>query len=134
MEENLFTRRVRSILLLLRRQGLILVINLSWTAIRHTVNATDAEITQRFRNTALYHALLHALAADRDHTKGFILEPAEARIVPTVAELRSRWPGMPDEEVEDLIRDYQWESMRLKEYALDDVVERVRELAERDWV
>lgn len=40
---------------------------------------------------------------------------------------------MPDVEVEGVMRDYEWESARLREYALEDVVERVRELAEGDW-
>lgn len=105
-----------------------------WTAIRHTVNATDAEITQRFCNTAFYYTL-HATTAERAHpqVEGFVLEPDEALTVPTLSQVQSRWPGMPDEDVEGIIHDYEWESTRLREYALGDVVERVKELAEGEW-
>lgn len=106
----------------------------SWTAIRHTVNATDAEITQRFCSTAFYYAL-HATTTERAHpqVEGFVLDPNEALTVPTPSEVQSRWPGMPDEDVEGIIHDYEWEGTTLRDYALGDVVERVKELAEGEW-
>ena len=107
----------------------------SWTAIRHTVNATDAEITQRFRNTALYQALVSTLHSPREYTstEGFILDPGEALAPPTLAQVQSRWPGVPDEEVEGILRDCEWESATLKDLGLEDIVERVKELALSDF-
>ena len=98
------------------------------------MNATDAEITQRFRNTALYY-VLHATTAERAHpqVEGFVLEPSEALSIPTLAQVQSRWPGISDEDVEGIVQDCTWESKRLQEYALEDVVDRVKELAEGEW-
>lgn len=106
----------------------------SWMTIRQTVNATDAEITQRFLNTAFCY-VLHATVSERaqPQVEGFVLDPSEALAIPTPAQVQSRWPGMPDEDVEGILRDYEWESTRLRDYALGDVVERVKELAEGEW-
>ncbi|EKM55617.1 uncharacterized protein PHACADRAFT_256352 [Phanerochaete carnosa HHB-10118-sp] len=107
-----------------------------WRAIRHTVNTTDAEITKRFRHTALYHALVSTIHADPEYSacEGFIIaEPNDALTMPTLSQLQSRWPGMPDVDVEGILGDYEWESAALKELGLEDVVDRIRELAENDW-
>jgi nuclear pore complex protein Nup133 len=107
----------------------------SWTSIRYTVNATDAEITQRFRNTALYQALLSTLHSPREYTstEGFILDASEALAPPTLAQVQSRWPGVPDEDIEEILQDFEWESEQLKELGLEDVVERIKELALSDF-
>lgn len=100
------------------------------------MNATDAEITNRFRHTALYHALASTIHAQPEYTscEGFkIAEPSGTLTTPTLSQLQSRWPGMPDEDVEGILRDYERESARLKGLELEDVVDRIKELAETDW-
>lgn len=67
-----------------------------------------------------------------EHPEGYILLPREAAIPPTSAEVSSRWPGMPSEDVAALVRDHEWECRTLAELGLEDVVERVRELAMED--
>ena len=99
--------------------------------IRHTVGATDAEITGRFRKTAFHDALVATLVRE-DYPNGYILLPSEALPVPTQAEVASRWPGMPPDDVAALVRDYEWESRQLAALQLEDVVDRVRELANED--
>ena len=95
----------------------------SWKRIQQTANVTDAEVNERFRNTALC-AVLQTLSS-RYH-----LRPSEIREVPSIGEIASRWPGIPHDEVEALHRDYSWESTRVEELGLDDeVYERVKELA-----
>ena len=92
-------------------------------------------MTNRFRNTALYHALQATLHSPPEYTatEGFILDPAEAVITPTLAQVQSRWSGTPDDEVEGILRDYEWEAETLKGLGLEDVVDRVKELAIADW-
>lgn len=104
----------------------------SWNQIRQTAGATDDQVTDRFRNTALHAAFMGTLDVSVDHPDGYILLPHDAIPPPTSAEISSRWPGMPTEEVAALLRDYQWESRALEELGLEDVVDRVRELAMED--
>lgn len=67
---------------------------------------------------------------------GYILLPSEALPVPTQAEVSSRWPGMPPDDVAALAKDCEWEGRQLAALQLEDVVDRVRELANEDtsWV
>ena len=97
--------------------------------IRQTRNVTDAALNERFEKTALYVALRDVLHSHHK-PEGFHLEIADAVPIPTSAEIASRWPGMAPEEVEALAIDYQLESKRVVELALDDVYDRVKELAE----
>lgn len=103
----------------------------SWVQIRTTVGISDAEITARFRQTAFHDAL--AATINREHyPEGYILLPHEALAVPTHAEVASRWPGIPPDDVAALVRDYEWESQQLAALKLEDVVDRMRELATED--
>lgn len=68
----------------------------------------------------------------QDYPDGYILWPSEALPSPTQAEVASRWPGMPLDEVAALTRDYEWESRQLAELQLEDVVDRIKELASED--
>lgn len=95
----------------------------SWKRIQQTANVTDAEVNDRFRNTALC-AVLQTV------NKRYHVRPKEAAAVPSLEEIASRWPGIPPDEIEALYRDYIGESTRLEELGLDDeVYERVKELA-----
>ncbi len=101
----------------------------SWNQIRHTVDATDAELTERFRNTALYAVQQSMMIFNGRHMEGYMLLPQEALPTPTEEEVASRWPGMPADDVFALLRDYERESNDLEALQLEDVVDRVRELA-----
>ena len=103
----------------------------SWNQIRHTAGATDAEITARFRRTA-FHDTLVATLVRKQWPNGYILLPAEALATPSHAEIASRWPGIPSEDVAALARDYVSESQQLAALRLEDVVDRVKELANED--
>ncbi len=100
----------------------------SWNQIRQTAGITDDEVTSRFRSTAFHDAIVATLG--EHHTpEGYVLLPSEALPTPTQAEVASRWPGMPPDDVAALVKDYEWESQELANLHLEDVVDRVKELA-----
>ncbi|TCD68905.1 hypothetical protein EIP91_009455 [Steccherinum ochraceum] len=112
-------RRISAIKTVWRR----VYIHDDWKRIQQTANITDAEVNDRFRNSALC-AVLQTV------NKRYHVRPKDAGAVPSLEEIASRWPGIPLDEVEALYRDYVAESMRLEELGLDDeVYERVKELA-----
>lgn len=104
----------------------------SWFKIRQTANATDAEVNDRLRNTALYIVQQSVMGFSGQQPEGYVLLPEEALPIPTKDEIESRWPGMPADDVAALISDYESESYELKALKLEEVVERVRELAAED--
>jgi nuclear pore complex protein Nup133 len=61
--------------------------------------------------------------------EGYHLKFDKTLPTPSTAEISSRWPGMSPDEVEGLRADYQHESNKVKELGLEDVYDRVRELA-----
>ena len=104
----------------------------SWVRLRQTSNATDAEVTKRLQSTALYAVQRAFQNQNGDHFDGYFLGPDEALPAPTSEEIASRWPGMPPEEVVALLNDYEGQSFELAALKLDEIVERVRELAAKD--
>lgn len=58
--------------------------------------------------------------------------PNVALIIPTTADIASRWPGMSGEQIDGVIQDYNFECDKLGELDLDDVYDRVKELATED--
>lgn len=56
----------------------------------------------------------------------------QASAIPIPLTVSSRWPGLPHEEAEALIRDYRSESDHLKELDLDEDYQKVRELVVHD--
>ncbi|KAF9075250.1 hypothetical protein BDP27DRAFT_40146 [Rhodocollybia butyracea] len=102
-----------------------------WKAIQKTAGVGDAELSQRFRETALYATLLDILSReDQGEPEGFETDPDVALIVPSLEEIASRWPGIPQDQVERVQEDYNIECDRLGEMDLDEAYPRVRELAE----
>ncbi|KAK1236521.1 hypothetical protein PQX77_000214 [Marasmius sp. AFHP31] len=102
-----------------------------WDAIRRTTNVSDAELQKRFKNTALYNTLLEILPREDDQ-EGYETVPDVALIIPSVEEIASRWPGMPQDQIERLVQDYNLECDKLGDMDLNDVYHRVRELAVED--
>lgn len=88
------------------------------------MDVTDFELNNKFRNTALYTALRNDLQ--------YILEPAQALGIPSLAEISSRWPGMPADQVEAMESDYRVESEWLRLLNLEHDFARVGELAASD--
>lgn len=103
----------------------------SWDSIRKTSGVTDAELNERFKNTAL-HTVLKATLYKTHQPKGYLLLPSEVLGVPERNEIASRWPGLPPEEIDALKGDYEAESLRVKDMELGDVFERVKELVSDD--
>lgn len=102
----------------------------SWDTIRKTTNISDSELTERYRNTALYATLSATL---REGETGMPnVTPDEALMTPSEAEIASRWPGMSAEQLEAIGRDYDFERDKLGDYDVNDVYHRVRELAVED--
>ncbi|KAJ7111560.1 hypothetical protein C8R43DRAFT_1091558 [Mycena crocata] len=99
-----------------------------WDAIRRTANVSDHELNDRFRATALY-ATLSVVLSMESPPEGYDTSPDMALMIPTEAEITSRWPGLSSEQVDALVRDYTLECDRLGDLDLNDVYERVRELA-----
>jgi nuclear pore complex protein Nup133 len=85
---------------------------------------TDSELNDKYRRTALYAALRAA--------PKYIVEPQHALGIPSIAEISSRWPGMPPDQVEAVEGDYRIESERLKLLGLEHDFARVAELAAGD--
>lgn len=110
----------------------------SWDGIRQTANVTDAQLTARFRATALYHTLIvilpiiNSTPPNETLPEGFDLDQSQCLPVPLMPETSSRFSGMPAETVGELARDYRAESTCVEQMKLEDVYFRVRELAMED--
>ncbi|KAI0054126.1 hypothetical protein FA95DRAFT_1530133 [Auriscalpium vulgare] len=98
-----------------------------WDFIRQTAGVTDAEINERFQNTAMFNALAATLPK-RHQPAGYVLKPSDALPTPSAEDISSRWPGMTPEQVETLVADYEAESRQLEEYNLDDAFQRAQEI------
>ncbi|KAG6334835.1 hypothetical protein ID866_4257 [Astraeus odoratus] len=109
-----------------------------WDAIRQTAHVTDAQLTARFRATALYHTLtvilpiIQSTQQNEALPEGFDLDQTQCLSVPLMPETSSRFPGMQDEMVGELARDFRAESTHVEQMRLEDVYFRVRELAMED--
>jgi nuclear pore complex protein Nup133 len=103
----------------------------SWDTIRQTRDITDAELHERFKATALYSALCEVLQKE-DQLDGYHLRMPQAFPIPSLSEISSRWPGMSQDQVDAIAMDYQAEAERMAELELDDVYDRIRELAAAD--
>ncbi|KAF5377077.1 hypothetical protein D9757_007737 [Collybiopsis confluens] len=104
-----------------------------WRAIQKTVGVGDVELGQRYRETALYQTLLDILSREmEDEPEGFETDPDVALVVPSLEEIASRWPGIPQDQVERVLEDYNLECDKLGELDLEETYARVRELAEMD--
>jgi nuclear pore complex protein Nup133 len=99
----------------------------SWRDIRQTANTTDAQLTAKFKKTSLFSTVRDAFEAEDDQ-KANILPLDEAAVLPTQNELASRWSGYSNEQIAELLRDYQEEKRRLEDMDLLPIVERVKEL------
>lgn len=107
--------------------------HLSWDSIRETANITDAQLTSRFRATALYMTLRIILPSPQiSQLPGVDLDPNECLPVPLIPEIKSRFPGIQEDMVGDLARDYRAESSGVEGLRLGDVYHRVRELVMLD--
>ncbi|KAF7967089.1 hypothetical protein HWV62_35891 [Athelia sp. TMB] len=102
-----------------------------WNTIRQTSNVTDAQINARFQGTALY-ATLVAIVSKEPQPEGYEISPTQACAIPISMTITSRWPGLPHEETEALIRDYRSESDQLKELDIEDDYQKVKELVAHD--
>jgi nuclear pore complex protein Nup133 len=104
-----------------------------WDSIRETANVTDAQLTSRFRATALYTTFSVILPSPRlSQIPGVDLDPNECLSVPLMPEIKSRFPGIQEDMVGDLARDYRAESSGVEGLKLGDVYHRVRELVMLD--
>ncbi|KXN86872.1 hypothetical protein AN958_09467 [Leucoagaricus sp. SymC.cos] len=102
-----------------------------WNTIRKTANISDAELSERFKNTALYAVFSTQLP--RATSDDFEIKPDEALEMPTPEEMDSRWPGMSPEQLEAVANDYAYEVDMLGELELDEeLFSRVKELAAQD--
>lgn len=106
--------------------------NDSWNTIRKTANISDAELSERFKSTALYSVLSIQLPRTNEELE---IKPDEALEIPSPEEIASRWPGMSPEQLEAMVNDYTDEMDTLGELELDEeLFLRVRELAGQDAV
>ncbi|KAF8212214.1 hypothetical protein K438DRAFT_1708496 [Mycena galopus ATCC 62051] len=99
-----------------------------WDTIRRTANVSDHQLNERFKSTALY-ATLSVVLAMESPPDGYDTSPDVSLVTPTEAEITSRWPGLSSEQVDALLQDYTLECDKLGELDLNDVYDRVRELA-----
>jgi len=88
-----------------------------------TTDVSDAALNERYRGTALYFTLFSGAPST---------SPSGALILPSKEEIVSRWPGLSTEQVESLIMDYMFEQDQLAKFELDDVYDRIKELAKSD--
>ncbi|KAF7363465.1 Methyltransferase type 11 [Mycena sanguinolenta] len=99
-----------------------------WDSIRRTANVSDHQLNERFKATALY-ATLSVVLAMESPPEGYDTGPDVALVIPTETEITSRWPGFSSEQVDALLQDYRLECDKLGDLDINDVYERVRELA-----
>jgi nuclear pore complex protein Nup133 len=105
----------------------------SWDSIRETANITDTQLISRFRATALYTTLNIILPSPQlSQIPGVDLDANECLPVPLIPEIKSRFPGIQEDMVGDLARDYRAESSAVEGLRLGDVYHRVRELVMLD--
>lgn len=102
-----------------------------WATIQQTSNISDVELNERFRNTALY-ATLRAVIPREYEPECYETLRDMAELVPTPAEIASRWPGLSPDQTEALVQDYRMECDQLGQLDLNDIYHRVRELAAQD--
>lgn len=74
----------------------------------------------------MYSAMREVYQKEDD---GYFVSIADACVVPSDQEISSRWPGMSQEDVEGIYEEYRNESERLAELGLDDVYDRIQQLA-----
>ena len=85
---------------------------------------TDDELTAKYRNTALYATLAYG--------PKYVLEPNRALAIPSTADIGSRWPGLPSDQIEAIERDFTTESNVLEGLELENDYKRVKELVAQD--
>lgn len=104
-------------------------LNDDWVAICKTANITDTEYMHRLRRTALYNTLQSILGRGEQLQGGYDASPDVALIVPTSAEVLSRWSGVNGDQIGDIMEDYNYERDTLGDLDLEDIFVRVKELA-----
>ena len=88
------------------------------------MDVTDDELTAKYQNTALYATLACG--------PKYVLEPNRALAIPSTADIASRWPGLPLDQVEAVERDFVTESRTLEGLKLEHDYKRVKELVAQD--
>lgn len=88
------------------------------------MDVTDAELTTKYQNTALYTTLACG--------PKYVLEPSRALAIPSNTDIASRWPGLPLDQVEAMERDFTTESRTLEGLGLEYDYKRVKELVAQD--
>ncbi|KAG2116277.1 hypothetical protein DEU56DRAFT_761551 [Suillus clintonianus] len=105
----------------------------SWDSIRETANITDAQLTSRFRATALYTTFNIILPSPQlSQLTGIDLDPNECLSVTLMPEIKSHFPGIQEDVVGNLARDHRAESSGVEGLRLGDMYHRVRELVMLD--
>ena len=99
----------------------------SWNEIRQTVNVTDERLLVKYKSSALYAAVAYCSQQQDGLTQ--IIPPVQAGVLPLEEELAARFPGYSDAQMTQLMHDYEDEGSILKDLALEDVFDRVKELA-----
>ena len=111
---------MRSFVLALYQRTRKLTSSVSWDSIRQTVGVTDDDLTAKYQNTALYATLACG--------PKYVLEPDRALTIPSTANIESRWPGLPPDQIEAVERDFETESRMLEGLKLENDYKRVKEL------
>lgn len=88
------------------------------------MDVTDDELTAKYHNTALYATLSCG--------PKYVLEPTRALVTPSTADIASRWPGLPPDQVEAMEKDFATESSILEGLDLENDYGRVTELVAQD--
>lgn len=105
----------------------LIFIVFSWTDISHSANLSEDALTERLKNTALFHVLLEQGPARQ------AMSPDEALEIPTKAQLAARWPGLSEKQVEALEEDFNLERDILGELdVLPEILERMYQLAHEE--
>ncbi|TFK55057.1 hypothetical protein OE88DRAFT_1674600 [Heliocybe sulcata] len=101
-----------------------------WATIKQTKNLTDAELTARLQNTALYQTLLSVLSLESHPDEYTLLRPRDCQEPPSAEEISARFPGMDPDAVEALVDEFEAEGVEVIESGVDEdgIWERVLEL------
>ena len=83
----------------------------------------------RLCSTALFRTLCSVLSQGRGLVGIYDASPDISLLVPTVTDISARWSGVSSEQIEAIVEDYNFERDNLGELELEDIYNRVKELA-----
>ncbi|RUS23512.1 hypothetical protein BC938DRAFT_475017 [Jimgerdemannia flammicorona] len=104
-----------------------------WESLSISKGLTDEQRRELLMKTAVFKVL--STAYQQNIEKEYLLKPSECYFTSPRDDLRARFQGMPDHQLDTLVNDYQIENKQLdlniNQFGLADLYEEIRDLEER---